>query len=317
MASEKKAWIRIGTRGSNLALAQTEEVRKALIAKEPALAESGRIQIIVIRTSGDSLHFHPSALKGKDSFTKEIEAALLDHTIDIAVHSMKDIPSILPDELTIDCVLSRQDPRDVWFSRSGFHLDTLPSRSRVGTSSVRRQAQILARRTDLTLVPLRGNVDTRLTLLRQDKVDAIIIALAGIRRLKLSHPPQMILDPTVMLPAVGQGALAIERRCNDKQMAAFSDAITCVKTKACIMAERTFLGMLEGSCHMPIAGLATVNDADHSLSLRGLVLSADGQQRFSVEHRGVITKPERLGQTVAETMKTMLPSGFSLKGDRV
>src|SRR5471032_1769981 len=205
--------VRIGTRGSPLALAQAREVRARLIAAHPALAEPGAIEIVIISTTGDRvLDRNLADIGGKGLFTKELEQALAEGGIDVAVHSMKDVPTLLPEGLVIDCFLPREDPRDALFSAAGGGLATLKSGAVVGTSSLRRQALLLYARPDLRVVPFRGNVETRLAKLAAGVVDATLLAVAGLRRLGKEHLITTILPPETMLPAAAQGAVGIERR---------------------------------------------------------------------------------------------------------
>ena len=292
--------LRLGTRASPLALKQTEEVVRRL---RISLLESNTLDLVIITTKGDKHLETPLVnIGGKGLFTKELEEALLDGRIDIAVHSMKDVPTILPQGLHIGCILPREDPRDTLFSRQGLRIDTLPTQSCIGTVSLRRQAQILARRPDLRVVPLRGNIETRLAKLDRGLIDATILALAGIRRLGLKRKPDEILDTETMLPAVAQGALGLQIRSEDKHIQDILQTLACIRTTACVQAERAFLEALEGSCRMPIAALATI-DTSYVLHLRGLVLSVDGKQYWSIERYGPMEQAYHLGYTAGYSLK--------------
>ena len=241
-ANASAAPLRIGTRGSPLALAQAHETRARLAAAHPDLAAADAMEIVVINTTGDMLLDRTLAdAGGKGLFTKEIEEALLDGRIDLAVHSMKDVPTVLPPGLEIAALLPREDPRDAFFSRTGAGLDALPAGAVLGTAGLRRQAQILERRPDLKIVPLRGNVQTRLRKLAEGEVDAMLLALAGLRRLGLADKLTEVLEPEVMLPAVAQGAIGIEIRCDDAATKGLLAAIACAATERRVTAERAQL----------------------------------------------------------------------------
>ena len=250
--------LRIGTRGSPLALAQAREVRARLAA---ALGWSAdRITIEPIRTTGDMIRDRPlSEAGGKGLFTKEIEEALLAGAVDLAVHSAKDMPTLLPAGLMIAAVLPREDARDVFISRKAGALGDLPAGATVGTASLRRQALVKHRRRDLAVVPLRGNVETRLRKLEAGEVDATVLALAGLRRLGLAAAATAVLAVDEFLPAVGQGVIAIEARAGDARVCQLLDAVNHADTAIALAAERAFLAELDGSCRTPIAGHATVS----------------------------------------------------------
>jgi hydroxymethylbilane synthase len=302
--------LRIGTRGSPLALAQAHMVRDRLVAAHEALAVSGAIEITVIRTTGDRITDRTlSAIGGKGLFTKEIEEALLDRSIDLAVHSMKDVATWLPDGLEITCLLPREDPRDAFFSRSAGGLDSLPAGAVVGTASLRRQAQLLHARPDLVVVPLRGNVMTRLRKLEDGAIDATLLAIAGLIRLEIADRATAILPPETMLPAVGQGAIGVETRIGDARARAWLAPLNDPATAACVAAERALLAALDGSCKTPIAGLAEFIAADR-LSLRGLVIRPDGTELHDMRIEGVPADAERLGRAVGEELKARAGAGF-------
>ncbi len=281
------AKIRIGTRGSPLALAQAHEVRSRLAAAH-GLPEA-EISITVIKTTGDQILDRPLAdIGGKGLFTKEIEDALLSHEIDVAVHSMKDMQTALPDGLTIGAVLAREDVRDAFISLRHKSLSDLPTGTVVGTSSLRRQAQLLHARPDLTVVGFRGNVQTRLKKLQDGVAEATFLAVAGLKRLGLQDRITSAIPIDQMLPAVAQGAIGLEIRAGDEPSADMIAPLNDAATALAVTAERAFLARLEGSCRTPIAGYA--NLANGQLSFRGQILSPDGRKGYSVARNGA---PER------------------------
>ena len=301
-AAAKSGRLTIGTRGSPLALVQAREVEARLIRAHPALAEPGAIELAIIRTSGDAAERPLAELGGKGLFTKEIEEALLDRRIDLAVHSIKDMPGFLPDGLTLACVLPREDPRDVFICVRAENLKSLPRGAIVGTSSPRRQAQVLALRPDLAVQPFRGNVETRLRKVREGVVDATLLALAGLRRLGLEHEVSTIIPTTEILPAIGQGALGIECREDDAPTLALIAALNAAPSEICVRAERALLAALDGSCRTPIAGLAEL-DANGALHLRGLVASLDGRRIVRVERRGDAKDASILGDDAGAELR--------------
>ena len=273
--------IRIGTRGSAMALFQAGLVRDQLREAHPELAAEEAIEIVPIRTTGDRVQTRLlSEIGGKGLFTKEIEEALLDRRIDLAVHSLKDVETRLPATLEIGCILARDDPRDALVSRTGAPLAQLPKGARVGTASLRRTAQLLRVRPDLAIAPIRGNVGTRLDKLAAGEVDALVLALCGLERLGKADVASEILSPEDMLPAVGQGALAIECRAGETELQRLLAPLNDAVSAACVAAERAMLAALDGSCRTPIGGLATIRG--ERLILDGLLLSEDG----GAERRG-------------------------------
>lgn len=293
--TKPRARIVIGTRGSPLALAQAELTRNALIADDPSLAEDGAIAIRVIKTTGDRVQDRPLAeIGGKGLFTKEIEEALLDGSIDLAVHSMKDVPTVLPDGLVIACHLPREDPRDALIGADLVDLDDLPRGALVGTASLRRQAQLLARRPDLRVVSLRGNVGTRLLKLARGEVRATFLAMAGLRRLGIEDAPIRPLPPEQMLPAVAQGAVGLEIRADDaalrERLARLDDAPTTSR----VLAERALLAVLDGSCRTPIAAHATLDG--ERLLLEGLVAQPDGSGLRRTRREGAVGEAAAIGR---------------------
>lgn len=299
----------IGTRGSPLALAQTEIIRGLLVKAHPQL----RIEVKIIKTSGDQFHnlsltaglpAEASAKAGgaKGLFTKEIEDELLRGEVHLAVHSLKDLPTTLPDGLTIGAVPPREDARDVLVAKSFSSLDELPRGSRVATGSIRRRAQLLARRPDLQIVEIRGNVGTRLQKLADnDEMDAVILAVAGLKRLGLWGKSKgfrwQVLDVEVMIPAVGQGIIGCEARATDLETQELLAAINHANTLACAEAERVFLKALGGGCQMPFAAHATVNG--EQMKMIGAKFSPDGSDFSKAEAVGSSSDPHELGVRVA------------------
>jgi hydroxymethylbilane synthase len=301
--------IRLGTRGSPLARIQTELACRALAAAHPDLAAAGALEPVVIRTTGDAVTDRPLAeIGGKGMFCKELETALLERRIDLAVHSVKDLPTWLPDGLVLAALLPREDPRDVLIAPNPGGLDALPQGAVIGSASLRRQAQLLARRPDLRVVNLRGNVATRLRKLEDGEIDATLLALAGLRRLGLEPPGAEILPTEVMLPAVGQGAIGLECRADDAPLRALLAMLDDPATSACVRAERALLAALDGSCHTPIAGHATC--AGGELHLRGLIARIDGSRCLANELRGPVADAEALGRAAGEELKARGGPGF-------
>jgi hydroxymethylbilane synthase len=289
--------IRIGTRGSALAMQQTRIAVDALHAAWPDLI----VDVIQIRTTGDRIQDVPLVKIGdKGLFVKEIEEALLDGRIDWAVHSVKDLPSELPRGLSVGMLAARSDPRDALVARHGLNLATLPERAVIGTSSLRRRAQLLHWRPDLDIVPVRGNVDTRLRKLETDGLDGIVVAAAGLMRMGWEGRISAIIPPEISLPAVGQGALGVEMRSDDEEAQTLFQPLTCVETQAAVTAERSFLACLQGGCQVPIAAWATVDDG--RLCLRGMISDIDGLTLLQGERWGVLHAPEQVGVALAEEL---------------
>jgi hydroxymethylbilane synthase len=289
--------LRIGTRGSALAIQQTQIVVDALHAAWPDLS----VDVMHIRTTGDRIQDVPLAKIGdKGLFVKEIEEALLDGRIDWAVHSVKDLPSELPNGLSIGTLAARSDPRDALVARHGLNLATLPENAVIGTSSLRRRAQLLHWRPDLAIVPVRGNVDTRLRKLETDGLDGIVVAAAGLVRMGWEGRISDIIPPEISLPAVGQGALGVEMRNDDEEAHTLFQPLTCTATQAAVTAERTFLARLQGGCQVPIAAWATVDDS--RLCLRGMISDIDGLTLLQGERWGLVHAPEQVGAVLAEEL---------------
>ena len=279
-----KTKTKIGTRGSVLALAQAQEVLAGLTAAHHASRQE--FEVCVIKTSGDRIQDRPLAeAGGKGLFTKEIEEALLAREIDLAVHSMKDVPTILPAGLAIACYLPRADVRDAFISSKAASLSQLPAAAVVGTSSLRRQAQVKRLRPDLQVVPLRGNVDTRLRKLQEGAVDATLLACAGLARLGLSNRITQPVSVDDMLPAVAQGVIGVEIRADDDRTAHLLAPINHVQTALAVAVERAFLAKLDGSCKTPIAGLAQLVAPDRLLFC-GQILAPDGRRAHATRREG-------------------------------
>jgi hydroxymethylbilane synthase len=296
--------LRIGTRGSPLALAQAQEVRDRLAAAHALPVEA--FAIVTISTAGDRVQDRAlSELGGKGMFTREIEDALLAGAIDIAVHSMKDMPVLQPQGLILDCFLPREDVRDAVIGAAS--LAEIAHGTTVGTSSLRRRAQLLRRRPDLTVIEFRGNVQTRLRKLGEGVAAATFLAMAGLRRLRLEVPAHP-LDPGEMLPAVAQGAIGVERREGDRAAADLLEPIHDRPTTARIRAERAFLATLDGSCQTPIAGLAELEGG--SVRFRGEILRPDGSDHAFDDRTAVVDDAEALGEAVARDLLARVGPGF-------
>ncbi len=292
---------RIGTRGSKLALVQANEVARRIALASDAPVEEVT-EIVVISTEGDRVQDRAlSEIGGKGLFTQEIEEQLADARIDVAVHSMKDMPTLLPDGLVIDCLLERADPRDAFLSLKTGSLADLPAGSRVGTSSLRRAAQVKARRPDLEVVPFRGNVDTRLRKLGEGVADATFLAVAGLTRMGLADKITASVSPEDMLPAVAQGAIGIERRVADDEAAHLLQKLHHVETGLCVAAERAFLAVLDGSCRTPIAALAEISGK--RMRLRTMILTPDGQEIHETEREGLAADAIALGEDAGQELK--------------
>jgi hydroxymethylbilane synthase len=284
--------LRIGTRGSPLALVQAELVRARLVAAHGVAADD--IEIVVISTGGDRIQDRPlSDLGGKGMFTQEIEQALLSGAIDIGVHSSKDVASVLPEGLVLPVFLEREDVRDAFVSLSAVALDALPAGARLGTSSLRRAAQMRRHRPDLDIVPFRGNVDTRLDKLARGVADATLLAVAGLNRLGRMGRITAYLDPRAFPPAPAQGAIGLELRDGDRRVGNLVAPLDDAATTAAVTAERAFLRRLDGSCRTPIGAFTELEGG--TLTLSGEILSPDGSQCFSGRVSGPATDAECLG----------------------
>ena len=309
-SSAAKPILRIGSRGSPLALVQAREVQNRIAAATGI--DAARIEIKVVRTTGDVVVDRPLAdAGGKGLFTKEIEEALLAGSIDLAVHSSKDLPTILPAGLVLAGFPPREDPRDAFVSHKAATLRELPRGAVVGTSSPRRQALVKRLRPDATVVTLRGNVETRLRKLEAGEVDATLLAAAGLKRLGLLSAATAILDPDYFLPAVGQGAIGVEIRADDAKTRAFVEAIDDADTSAALAAERAFLALLDGSCRTPIGGHATLDRG--TLRFRGIIVKPDGSEAFEVWREGGREKAVELGADAGRELRDRASADFFMR----
>jgi len=289
--------IKIGTRGSALAVWQAEWVRSQLLNLHPEC----HVELVKIKTTGDKILDVPLAqVGGKGLFVKEIETALLEGRVDLAVHSMKDMPAEVPPGLCIGVVPERENPLDVLISRNGHHFQALPQGARVGSSSLRRGAQVRHARPDITVHPLRGNLDTRLRKLETEGLDAIILAAAGVKRLGLEDRITEYMPDTVMLPAIGQGALSIEVRQDDETIRSLTAPMDHRETRLAVESERAFLARLEGGCQVPIAGHARV--LEDRLELTGLVAEVDGSVLLRETVNGPCDGGKQLGLELADRL---------------
>jgi len=286
--------VRIGTRGSQLALRQAEEIAAGLRRAWPRI----EVELVPIRTSGDRLATaHLAEVGGKGLFVQEIDEALREGRVDLAVHSLKDLPGERPRDLILAAFPRREDPRDVLVGATPATMDALPTGARVGTSSLRRSVQLLARRPDVTAMPIRGNVDTRLRKLRQGEYDALLLAAAGLRRLGLLDATATLLEPDEMLPAVGQGTLGVETRADDGEILALAEPLTDRETRTATLAERAFLEAVGGTCTTPLAAYA--RRAGNRLKLDAFVATPDGARVMRDGEVGDPGAPEALGRRLA------------------
>jgi hydroxymethylbilane synthase len=299
--------LRIGTRGSPLALAQSRTVRARLAS---TLGESeDAIELVIIRTSGDAIQDRPLAdVGGKGLFTKEIEEALLARHIDLAVHSSKDMPTVLPNGLMLTACLEREDPRDAFISHIASSLQSLPPGATLGTASLRRQAIAKRMRPDLNVVSLRGNVETRLRKLENGEVDATMLALAGLRRLDLTQHATKVMNVNEFLPAVGQGAIGIETRADDERTREILSRIDHKDTSIAVACERAFLAVLDGSCKTPIAGHAVVSG--DAVEFRGLIARPDGAAAHDIAGHGSRKDAAVIGADAGRELKHRAGPGF-------
>lgn len=304
-----QAAIRIGTRGSPLALWQANEVRRRLIEAHETLTEAD-VEVVVITTTGDRIRDRAlAALGGKGLFTKEIEEQLADGSIHLAVHSMKDMPTQLPDGLEISCLLPREDPRDAFLSNVASSITDLPDGAVVGSASLRRQAQVLFRRPDLKVINFRGNVDTRIAKLDAGEVAATFLANAGLKRLGRTERITALVEPEEMLPAVAQGAVGVEIRSDDDRTRALLDPLHDQATEHAVTAERAMLAALDGSCRTPIAGLS-LPDGDGGMWFRAEIVMPDGSERRVTERRGLVGDAAAMGRDAGEELKLAAGPAF-------
>ena len=305
MSATPSSALTIGTRGSPLALAQAHEVRDLLLAAHDGIA----LEILVINTTGDAIQDRRlSEVGGKGLFTKEIQEALLDKRIDLAVHSMKDVETWLPDGTALAAILEREDPRDVFVSTKADSLDDLPPGAVIGTSSLRRQAQIMHRWPELRVETLRGNVQTRLRKLAEGEADATLLALAGLKRLGSEDVASGVIETDVILPAVAQGAIGIEIRKGDLEAEQAVAPLDHAPTATRISAERAMLAALDGSCHTPIAGLAELDGTQ--VTLTGLVALPDGSTCHRLSRSGPAGDAAGLGKDVGRELRARMPADF-------
>jgi hydroxymethylbilane synthase len=303
------ALLRIGTRGSPMALVQADRVRALLAAAHPELAAHGALEIVPIKTTGDQVQDRSLAeLGGKGLFTKEIEEALIDRRVDVAVHSAKDVPTWLVPGLELVAFLEREDPRDAFVSSNAASLASLPAGAVVGTGAPRRQAQILYRWPRLKVVPLRGNVGTRLRKIAEGTMDATLLGLAGLQRIGRADAIRQILAPEEMLPAVAQGTIALECRAGDGKTRTWLAPLNHAPTERRTLAERALLAELMGSCRTPIAGFAEIDAT--GLTLRALVALPDGSALHQTMLEGAVADAVRIGKEAGTALKALAGPRF-------
>ena len=301
--------LRIATRGSRLARFQANLVRETLMTHHPGLAPP---ELVIVRTTGDRVRDRPLAeVGGKGVFTAEIDRVVVRGDADLAVHSMKDVETAVPEEVVLGSILPRADPRDAFVSTVAGSIGDLPGGARVGTSSIRRRAQLLSLRPDLEIVTWRGNVDTRLARLKEGTAAATLLAAAGLERLGLLHEATTLLDPGDMLPAAGQGAIGVTCRAGESGILALLEAIDDAPTRQCVEAERAVLAVLDGSCRTPVAAFAT--RSGDGVRVRAQVLSDDGSRWTMSEEKG--EEAEAVGRAVGERLLSR--AGKDLYGSRM
>jgi len=313
MALEKPL-VRIGTRGSPLALAQAYETRRRLIENFAELSEEGAIEINILKTQGDMiLDKSLMELGGKGLFTKELDTALLNNEVDICVHSMKDVPTWLPEGTVLPCNLPREETNDAFIHKDGSvkKIKDLPDGSVIGTASLRRQSQLMAKNPTFKCVNFRGNVQTRLRKLNDNVVDATLLAIAGLKRMGMDEFATAVLDWDEMLPAVAQGAIGIQCRSDDEQSLKYLDALNHHDTKVCVDCERAFLESLDGNCKTPIAGQARI--VNGKIKFRGLVAMPDGSQKFEIESEGEISDAYKIGKKAGDDLRIEAGEEFFTK----
>ena len=300
--------LKIATRGSQLARLQANLVRKALMARHPDLAPP---ELVVVRTTGDRVRDRPLAeVGGKGVFTAEVDRVVARGEADLAVHSMKDMETTVAAQVVLGAILPRADPRDALISSVAATIVDLPDGARVGTSSIRRRAQLLSQRPDLEIVTWRGNVDTRLARLKEGRAAATLLAAAGLERLGLLHEATALLDPDDMLPAAGQGAIGVTCRAGEPDIPALLETIDDAPTRQCVEAERAVVAVLDGSCRTAVAALATLDGGN--VRVRAQVLSDDGSRWTMSEDRGAVA--ETVGRAVGERLLSR--AGRDLYGSR-
>jgi hydroxymethylbilane synthase len=310
-STAKTSILRIGSRGSPLALVQAHEVQSRLA--DACGLDPAEIEIKIIRTTGDAIQDRPLAeAGGKGLFTKEIEEALLSGAIDLAVHSSKDMTTALPAGLALSAFLPREDARDAFISHKAQSLRDLPAGATVGTASLRRAALVKRLRPDLGIVPLRGNVETRLRKIEEGVADATLLAVAGLKRLGLLSAATALLDLDEFLPAVGQGAIGIETRADDTTTLALVGKIGDADTATALAAERAFLTVLDGSCRTPIGGHARINGG--TIHFRGIIVKPDGSEAFEVSRDGPSAQAAELGADAGRELKSRAGDDFFVPG---
>ncbi|MFQ5450466.1 MAG: hydroxymethylbilane synthase [Nitrospinaceae bacterium] len=294
--------ITIGSRGSALALWQANWIKSQLETLHKGL----QVEIRIIKTSGDKIQNVPlTKIGGKGLFVKEIEEALMRKEVDLAVHSMKDVPMKLPIELCIAVITERENPFDALISRDGTPLADLPPNAKIGTGSLRRSSQLLQYRPDLEIVSLRGNIDTRIKKLDSEGLDGVILASAGLRRMGWQEKITEIISPDILLPAMGQGAIGIETRKHDPDVQGLIVDLDDEKTHLALDAERAFVGILEGGCQVPIGAFATLDDENDELTVRGLVASLDGKTVYKWDKQGPRHDAQKLGRELGKDLLKM------------
>lgn len=307
--TEQPRRLIIGTRSSPLAMVQTETAAVALRAAHPELAEDGRLVIDAVKTTGDLVLDRPlSEIGGKGLFTKELDRALMDRRIDLAVHSMKDLETWLPDGMAIGCVLPRADVRDALISLKAPTLNELVPGSKIGTASIRRKAQLMYMRPDLKIGVIRGNVQTRLAKLEAGEFDATFLALAGLDRLGRRDLATEIISPDVFLPACAQGAIGITCRADDTQTREYLAALDDADSHIAVACERAMLDALDGSCRTPIAGLALITDGQ--IRLKGMIFRPDGSEVLTTERSGPVSDAVAMGRDAGEELRRRAGPGF-------
>lgn len=301
--------VRIGTRGSPLALAQAYETKKRLEEAFPHLREEGSVTVNIISTEGDErLDIALAEIGGKGLFTKELDVQLLLNKVDICVHSMKDVPTYLPEGTVLPCNLPREDTRDVFISNKAKSLADLPDGSVIGSASLRRQSQILARYPKLKVINFRGNVQTRLKKLADGVVDATMLAYAGLKRMNMEEHVTQVIEMDDMLPAISQGAIGIQCRTSDEASLAYLAELNHPETKTCVDCERAFLAALDGNCRTPIAGQAKIIDG--KIHFRGLIARPDGTDLFEVVREGPVADAVKIGDEAGKHLLPNIDEGY-------
>jgi len=303
--------LKIGTRASPLALWQADFAQDQLIEAWGALAEPERLSIVEVTTTGDKIQDRPLAeVGGKGVFTKELDAALFDGRIDMAVHSMKDVPTWLPDGIVLAAILPRADVREVLVSPKADSIEGLPQGAVIGTTSLRRQAQAMTKRPDLRTTLFRGNVQTRLRKLEEGAADATFLAYAGLERLCMLEVATAVLEPDEMLPAVGQGAVGITCRADDAPVIELLAAVDHAPSRLCVDAERAMLAVLDGSCRTPIAGLAELSEGGETIRIRGFLAWPDGHAGWSGERSGPASEAAALARDLGAELRAKAGDDF-------